>query len=96
MDRENNTISFYLPVLPQGFEWDINLNEIYGPSPQDFNLLAGRDVLEDGKTYTFNYHYNAIKEGYFYWGTAKKGLVRADYTGFDLKTGKKEYHDYGY
>ena len=94
MDRVNNTISFYLPLLPEGFEWDARLNATYGPKIEDRVVLVGNDSrIADGKTYTFNIRYNELTKGYFTFGPCKKGLVRADITLLDLKTGKFEYEE---
>jgi len=94
MDRKNNTISFTLPLLPEGFEWDARLNAIYGPKVSDYKVLVGNDSrIPDGQSYTFEYDYNKITKGYFSFGTCKKGLVSSDWTTFNLKTGKVEYHE---
>ena len=39
MDKKNNTFSFYLPVLPEGFEWDIGFNVHYGPNVEDRSYI---------------------------------------------------------
>jgi hypothetical protein len=95
MDKKNNTFSFYLPVLPEGFEWDVRLNYHYAPGLEDSHyILHGTSRLPDGKTYTFNnIRYNELHEGYFTFGTAKKGLVRDDCTLLNLVTGKYEYDE---
>ncbi len=94
MDRQNNTISFTLPLLPEGFEWDTRLNATYGPKIEDRVVLVGNDSrIADGQSYTFNIRYNELTKGYFSFGPCKKGLVRADITLLDLKTGKFEYEE---
>jgi hypothetical protein len=95
MDKKNNTFSFYLPVLPEGFEWDVRLNYHYAPGLEDSHyILHGTSRLPDGKTYTFNnIRYNELHEGYFTFGTAKKGLVRADSTALILTTGEFQYRE---
>jgi hypothetical protein len=94
MDKKNNTFSFYLPVLPEGFEWDIGFNVHYGPRVEDSHFIVGMERLPDGKTYTFNnIRYNELHEGYFTFGTAKKGLVRADSTALILTTGEFQYRE---
>jgi hypothetical protein len=94
MDKENNTISFYLPVLPEGFEWDIGLNQHFGPSPDDSVYIVGRERLADGKTYVFDdIRYNEMDRGYFTFGVCKKGFVRSDSTALFLKTGEIQYRD---
>jgi len=101
MDRVNNTISFYLPLLPEGFEWDARLNATYGPKIEDYVVLVGdrrggKPRLADGQSYTFNIRYNELTKGYFTFGPAKKGLVRDDMTSLNLKTGKFEYRESGW
>lgn len=94
MDKQNNTISFTLPLLPEGFEWDTRLNATYGPKISDYKVITSTDDrLADGQTYTFEVDYNKMTRGYFSFGPAKKGLVRADITLLDLKTGKFEYEE---
>jgi len=94
MDRANNTISFYLPLLPEGFEWDIGLNQHFGPKPDDsYYILHDDNRLADGQSYTFEVDYNKMTRGYFTFGPCKKGLVRADMTSLNLKTGKVEYYE---
>ena len=94
MDRANNTISFYLPLLPEGFEWDTRLNATYGPKISDYKVITSTDDrLADGQSYTFEVDYNKMTRGYFTFGPAKKGLVSADWTGLKLKTGEIEYFE---
>ena len=93
MDRANNTISFYLPLLPEGFEWDIGLNQHFGPKPDDSHYIVGIDRLADGQSYTFKVDYNKMTEGYFTFGPAKKGLIGADSTALILKTGEFQYRE---
>ena len=94
MDRANNTISFYLPLLPEGFEWDIGFNYHYAPGMKDSHYVIGRERLADGKSYTFdNIRYNELDRGYFTFGPAKKGLVGADSTALILKTGEFQYRE---
>ena len=94
IDKKNNTFSFYLPLLPEGFEWDIGFNYHYAPGMKDSHYVIGRERLADGKSYTFdNIRYNELDRGYFTFGPAKKGLVSADWTGLKLKTGEIEYFE---
>ncbi len=96
MDRANNTISFYLPLLPEEFEWDIGLNQHFGPKPDDsYYILHDDNRLADGQSYTFdNIRYSEMDRGYFTFGPAKKGLVNnSDFTGINLKTGEIEHYE---
>jgi hypothetical protein len=95
MDKKNNTFSFYLPVLPEGFEWDIGFNVHYGPNVEDRSyILHEGNRLLDGKTYTFNdIRYSELYKGYFSFGPAKIGLLRDDCTLLNLVTGKYEYDE---
>jgi hypothetical protein len=94
MDKKNNTFSFYLPVLPEGFEWDIGFNVHYGPRVEDSHFIVGMERLPDGKAYTFNdIRYSELYKGYFSFGPAKKGLLRDDCTLLNLVTGKYEYDE---
>ncbi len=94
MDRANNTISFYLPLLPEGFEWDTRLNATYGPKISDYKVITSTDDrLADGQSYTFEVDYNKMTRGYFTFGPAKKGLVGADSTALILKTGEFQYRE---
>lgn len=94
MDNQNNTISFYLPVLPEGFEWDTRLNTTYGTKIEDRVVLADNDSrIADGKTYTFNIKYNELTKGYFTFGPCKRGLVADDRTILILTTGNFEYRE---
>jgi len=95
MDKKNNTFSFYLPVLPEGFEWDIGFNVHYGPNVEDRSyILHEGNRLPDGKAYTFNdIRYSELYKGYFSFGPAKKGLLRVDCTLLNLVTGKYEYDE---
>lgn len=95
MDKKNNTFSFYLPVLPEGFEWDIGFNVHYGPNVEDRSyILHEGNRLPDGKTYTFNdIRYSELYKGYFSFGPAKIGLLRDDCTLLNLVTGKYEYDE---
>lgn len=94
MDKKNNTFSFYLPVLPEGFEWDIGFNVHYGPRVEDSHFIVGMERLPDGKAYTFNdIRYSELYKGYFSFGPAKKGLLRVDCTLLNLVTGKYEYDE---
>lgn len=95
MDKKNNTFSFYLPVLPEGFEWDIGFNVHYGPNVEDRSyILHEGNRLPDGKTYTFdNIRYSKLHKGYFSFGPAKIGLLRDDCTLLNLVTGKYEYDE---
>ena len=95
VDRENNTLSFYLPVLPEGFDWDVRLNYHYAPGLEDSHYVLYSSIdLADGKTYTFsNIEYSRLDRGYFSFGTAKIGLVSAYHTGLDLVTDKYDYYE---
>lgn len=94
MDKKNNTFSFYLPVLPEGFEWDIGFNVHYGPRVEDSHFIVGMERLPDGKAYTFNdIRYSELYKGYFSFGPAKIGLLRDDCTLLNLVTGKYEYDE---
>lgn len=96
MDKKNGTLSFYLPVLPEGFVWDIGLNAVYGPKVQDYKCILD-GPLPDGKSYTYKYNYSTIDRGYLQWGTAKESMGRSsDWTTLELKTDQKTYHNYGY
>ena len=51
MDRVNNTISFYLPLLPEGFEWDTRLNATYGP--KDYKVITSTDEVKNWRNRIF-------------------------------------------